>query len=395
MVSFHVPSSRGVSKNAEAIQRQRMQVLSKKLLRQQLRQIVAKQSMQSWLSSGFNQVTAKRNFRSIDEFKTAKKEKQETQKRQDVEEAIQSVEDLEGLANQFNKKNPELNKRMLIALRNSIKNTDSPEEILRKVLEFYPDFTLADEALDFLVESSFGDLSLRMMEAKRILNERFAREVKAGKNIELQAREFSKVGLGSPTALRDMYRDITGNPREPVPLFDELSGKFSFAQMKTVISFLLHSLGADMKSKGPSIARAELQNLINDTRSLQSILGVYRFFGSRMNLINQQFKMNHLSLPIRLNFELLAKQFMSLFSERYITVDKIFQLGKMLGISEELLAQIIIYTQMRDAIRQISPRLYKNQQQKDDLLAAFLEALEELEEELEEDEDEDEDEDEE
>jgi type III secretion protein W len=389
MSSNKVPGAGGVNRASLSVNRQKMQSMAAKMLRQTMRQVASKASMRAWLDTGFNQIATRKNFKTLEEQHTKKRDRTETKRSDEIEEAIESIGTLEEVASRFNKDNPELQKRILIALRNSIKDTDSVEEILKKVLDFYPDYTLADDALDFLLETTHGNLGLRILQAKHQLNTQYEREIVAGRNIGVQAKEFSEEGLGSPTALRDMYRDVTGNPRTPNTLFDELSDKFTYSNMKTVISFLLHSLGADLKSKGPSISRAELHRLVDDTRSLQAILGVYRFFKSRMGLVTSQFRINQLAMPNRLTFELIAKQFMSLLSERYITTDKIFNLGRILGLSEELLAQIILYTQLKDAIRQVSPRLYKNLQQKEDLLTCLLEALEELEEELEEDEDED------
>ncbi len=388
MVDNRIPQMRGISRPSSAVQKQKMQAMAAKMLRQQMRQVASQKSMQSFFDSGFNQVIMRRNFKTLEEQRAKKREKAETQRTQEVEEAVEKVANVDELASRFNSKNEEFESLILIALRNSIKDTDTVEEILQKVLKFYPDPTLAYDALDFLLQTTYGALGLKVLQAKEQFYSQFTREIVAGQNIRTEAKEFSKAGLGTPTSLRDMYRDITGNPRLPVALFDELSDKFTYNNMKTVISFLLHSLGSDLKAKGPSISRGELQRLVDDTRTLQAILGVYRFFLSRMNLISSQFKMNQLTLPQRLNFELIAKQFIFLFSERYITIDKVFQLARLLGISEEVIAQIIIFTQMRDAVRQVSPRLYKNQQQKEDLLSAILEALEELEEEAEEEEEE-------
>jgi type III secretion protein W len=390
MADKNISGPRPVSRQSVAIQKQRMEALAKKMLGQEIRQVATEKSFQSWAESGFN-IVKMRNFKTLEEHK-AKKEKGEAKgETVKTEDGVEAIKNIDGTASRFNSNNPELETRILIALRNSIKDTDSIEDILKKVLDFYPDLTLADEALDFLIQTSHGALGLRILQAKELLNARFEREIKAGKNIASQAKEFSKAGLGTPTSLRNIYRDITGNPRTPVILFDELSDKFTYENMKTVISFLLHSLGADLKAKGPSISRGELHRLVNDTRSLQAILGVFRFFKSRMGLILSQFKMNQLSLPTNLDFETIAKNFVSLLSERYITVDKILKLARLLNLSEEIIAQIIIFTQMRDAVRQISPRLYKNHQQKEDLLTAILEALEELEEEVEEDDDDDDD----
>ena len=120
-------------------------------------------------------------------------------------------------------------------------------------------------------EHSAFNIDIFDSQAKEFLNASFKREIVAGRNINLQAQTFSKEGLGSPTALRDMYRDITGNPRTPHTLFDELTAKFSYDSMRMVIRFLLHSLGADLKSKGPSITRPELMRLMEETQILQAI----------------------------------------------------------------------------------------------------------------------------
>lgn len=190
--------------------------------------------------------------------------------------------------------------------------------------------------------------------------------------------------------LRNLYRDITGNPRESNVLFNELSSKFEYNKMKTLIDFLLHSLGSDLKAKGSSIDHAELHRLISETRKLQSILGIFRFFKSRMALIIAAFARHGLILPSRLNFEALAKLFMKLLQERYPSAEKILQLGIQLGLSDEVIAQIIIFTQMRDGVRGVAPKLFKSEQHRQDVLKSFIDAIEDLDDKIEEEEEGDE-----
>ncbi|MBS0585139.1 MAG: type III secretion system gatekeeper subunit SctW [Verrucomicrobia bacterium] len=289
-------------------------------------------------------------------------------------------------AEEFQDRNPEMEKRALLTLRETIHVNDSPEEILRKVLRSYPDHYLADEALDFLIGTtdSRSKMAANMQLARNLLNERFGREVRAGRNILTEAREFAKQGLGTPGDLRTLYRDVTGNPREAATLFEELTQTFNFDKMKIVLQFMLHSLGSDLKSKGPSIDPVELQRLVSETRTMQAILGVYRFFFERMRLIEGQFLREHIPLPNALTFELLAKQFVKILGERYPSPDKIMRLAAALGISEELLAQIIIFTQYRDALRGVSPRFFKSDRHRQDLLMALIETISELDDLLEE-----------
>jgi len=351
-----------------------------------IRQDAATEELQEWADyAAFNPLAMKQKFEKLEE----KARHQELAKQAERSSEGDS-EKAEKLAKNFNVRNPELNARTLLATLARLNPNDSAEDMLRKVRESYPDHTLADEALDFMIESTSENpaVQTQLKKAKNDFNDLFGREIKAGKNINVQAQEFSKVGLGSPTALRDMYRDIVGNPRDPHTLFDELSTKFAYKQMKQVVDFVLHSLGADLKAKGPSIPRGELSRLFTESRIMQAFLGLYKFFQKRMSLVETLFDQEDLALPGSLNFEVLAKQLMQLVRERYPTPDKVRRLAMKLGISQELAAQIIIFGQYRDALRNISPRLFKSERHRQDMLLALIEALSDLEDELEEEEDE-------
>jgi len=379
MSEINKPSKISQLAKQQATQRIKAQQLSKQ-------QVTSKRALKAYQESGFNQASMRRTFKPLEEQRFGKKYVSKAKAADDEVEIVEAVKNTEEMASRFNKKNQELKEKTLLILRDLIKDEDSVEDILKKVLDFYPDPTLADDALEFLLETSHSELALKIHKAKEFLNTEYKREIIAGRNINLQAQVFSKEGLGTPTNLRDMYRDITGNPRTALTLFDELTSKYTYDNMKSVIRFLLHSLGTDLKSKGPSITRPELSRLIEDAQMLQAILGVYRFFISREGLISSQFDHFGLILPKILNFEMISKLFINLLKERYITSEKISLMAKHLGISEELAAQIIIFSQMRDAIRQTSMKLYKSNKHRQEALDAFIETLEELEEYLEEEE---------
>ncbi len=345
----------------------------------------------SWIDEGtFNPVLMSRRFETLESKRKRTAKEEEAARTEQADDTGMEVQRVEEIGDEFYRRNPELQPRSLALLRSRISKDDTQEEILHKVLEMYPDHSLADEALDYLLQTSKGSLADRVRRAKQELNALYSREIKAGRNIASQAREFSQQGLGSPSGLRNLYREVTGNPRDANTLFSELTSKFNYDKMKTVISFLLHSMGGDLKSKGPSIDRGELHRLLTETRKLQGILGIFRFFQSRMNLIMAAFARQGFQLPMLITFEMLAKQFMKALQERYPSADKILQLAKQLGLSEEELAQVIILTQMRDGVRQVAPNLYRSDQHRQDLLNAFMDAIEELDERIEEEEEEEE-----
>ncbi len=340
-------------------------------------------------TAAFNPLAMARRFETLEtRIRRKEKESERDKAEKSEKESIESVQAAQEISEQYERKNPELNARSLLLLRSRLSSKDTKETLLKKVLDTFPDFSLADEALEYLIETGDAQLIRVAREVKEEINTIYGREIRAGRNIAQQARDFAAQGLGSPTGLRDIYRDITGNPRDALTLFDQLSSTYEYEQMKAVINFVLHSIGADLKAKGPSIARGELHRLFTEARDMQAILGVFRFFSTRMNLISSAFQRGNLTLPTKANFQLLARLFMKYLQERYPASDKALQIAVQLGLIDEEEAQIIILTQMRDAVRQVAPKLYRSNQHRQDVLMSFIEALEELEEEEEEEEEE-------
>lgn len=359
---------------------------SSNLLNLSLTQVSSEQRAEYMQDAMFNRRNIEKKFEPLQDRLRKTGRPEQLHKAQEVPEEISAIDEVTQIAEDYYQRNPELQKKTLMMLRSRLKDDDTSEEMLRKVCETYQDQALADEAIDFLIEAAENrqEMRTKLIKSKEDFNAQFGREIRAGRNIGVQAREFSRLGLGSPTALRDLYREITGNPRDPHKLFDELTKKFEFSKMKNIIDFILHSLGADMKMKGASISRAELQRLFGEARTMQAILGLFRFFFSRMRLVKAQFKKFDLTLPVRLNFEMLAKVLMKLLEERYPSSDRVRKLAVLLGISEEVVAQIIILTQYRDALRHLSPKLFQSERHRQDLLAILIETLSDLEDEWEE-----------
>lgn len=344
----------------------------------------SQEAFTNWQSEAANPFAA--SLKNVEKkAKPAKERVQKTDKTEEKPAQLMPIEQIKSMADQFQRRNPELKSQSLVLLRGQIKAGMSKEEILNALKSIYPDVTLADEALDFLLATADPDMKALLQEIKKEFAEQNKIDITKGRNIATQAREAAERGLGTVTDMRDLYRNITGNPRDSTTLFQELSQKYAFKDLKKVVDFLLHSLGADLKSKGPSIPRGQLHRLITETRSLQAILGVYRFFRTRMGLIEKQFTKEQLALPQQLNFESLSKQFMALAGERYPSGDKVLQTAVRLGIEKWIMAKIIVLSQLRDAVREVAVnQIYRSLQHRDDLYLAILEALEDLEDELEE-----------
>jgi len=285
----------------------------------------------------------------------------------------------------FEHRNPELKAPVLKLLLDKAKECRTKEDLLLLINEFYPDPSLADDALEFLLATTLGELKQLVRQAQASLHKETGREIQAGKNISAEVEQYVSLGLGAPSKLRDIYRDITGNPREPITLFLELGDRFTYKEMRKVLAYLFHALGSDLKSQGPSIPPGLLHRLLSEVRNLQAGLGILRFFKNRMKLIGFLFQRNAIPIPEQLNFETIARQFVVLLQERYPSAEGVLQLAQKLGISADILAKIIIFSQMRDAVREIALyHFYRSLQHRDEIYKAILAALEQLEEELDE-----------
>ena len=84
--------------------------------------------------------------------------------------------------------------------------------------------------------------------------------------------------------------------------------------------------------------------------------------------------------PRQQYFEILAKTYLAIIDEKYLSPDKVLQITKTLNLPS-VKAQSIILTAMRDATRQTSLELYGNTNKKrQDVLSAIMGALKKLEE---------------
>lgn len=360
---------------ARAAQREAKQIVA--------RQVLSEERFEEGVERGFNPAAAEREQGRYNRFRPLESRlKPKVEAEQQIEAVDEKSE--EDLARDFNRRNPELPPDRLRQLRSGLRQRSAAEDILDAVGKSFRDPTLADEALDYLERTTDGELHEQVVRARMLHRQKREREIIAGRNVDTAAKMFHKKGIGSdPTELRDLYRDITGNPRDHNTLFSQLANAYPFDQLQMVVAFLLKGLGYDMKSKGPSIAQAELMRLMTETRNLQSILWVYLFFRSRMDLMRLLYSQFDLTFEEALTFELLAKEYIHFVEERYPSVLKLLKETDKMGLKEDI-EKVIVLQQFRDAVRELSPRLYKSARHRQDLLLIILEALEELEEEEEE-----------
>jgi len=152
------------------------------------------------------------------------------------------------------------------------------------------------------------------------------------------------------------------------------------ATLDKVTDFLLQSLGADLRSGGPSIEPAKLQVLVTQTRALQGVLGVFSFFEKRQALMAGEMGRKSIELPASVTVEALTRSLMELVEDKYPSPIKVIGAAEKLGVPEsDPLGQVLVISQFRDALRGISPKFFAQPKLREDLNAAMIEALDQIE----------------
>lgn len=300
-----------------------------------------------------------------------------------VEEKEETEDNTGQQADQFQKKNPQLKKDALIALRKEIKPGDSKEKILEILDKYYPKASkaaLADEALNFLFATSQDDptLAKTIQEAKTDFIEANSREINAGRKIESQIQSTIKSGSATKETTKDVLNEVMDS-RDPAELFKILSDKNEYKDLDPKINSLLSILGAGTKvTEGPSSGREILTTQMAEIKALQAIKGVYRFFKSRDPLVEKLFDKAGIPVPPQVTFENISKAFMAIASERHPDAHHVQQTAKGLGLENSIFGEIIVFQQMRDGVRQMARNILPDEK-RNNVLMAILTVLEDLE----------------
>ena len=146
----------------------------------QARQVASQDRFEQWSETGtlFNPRQLQKKFEPLkDKLRESPRknntEKSETQKASANSRSTAASQ----IAETYQKQNPELQKNTLLALRSYIKPEDSSEEILEKIQQTYTDESLADEAIDFLIEVSENKkiVQKKLIETKERFNTTYGR----------------------------------------------------------------------------------------------------------------------------------------------------------------------------------------------------------------------------
>ena len=218
-----------------------------------------------------------------------------------------------------------------------------------------------------------GDESLKtliQMARERLMAEKGA-EVKAGINLakEVNARATTPEQMQD---LRDMYRGEVIGFTKPQDCFRSILASRGPEGIKSAIEFLIAGCGADLASSSPSMEAAALGRILTDLQCvqvLQTVLDALTALGMRMD---KQFGEKCL-----LSGEQMTGRVVDLTEQAFVVSSSIAALIGDCGM-KKLLARMDFARELTSLFRKLSPRLFAKEGDRQRLVEAAQEHLDEI-----------------
>jgi len=266
--------------------------------------------------------------------------------------------------------------RTLRSIRSSVSAGQTPDsrDILKALARGSTDPSHQFAMLDILEQAVGEDEELLRQlfrQTKAQLSAARGPEIRAGINLaeEINARATTPEEMRE---LRDMYRSEVVGFTKPQDCFRSLLAMRGADGLKDAIDFLIAGCGTDLKSAAPSLDATALGRILTDLQCvqvLQTVLEALIALGKRMD---RQF-----GEPCRLNGEQLAGRVMDLTEEAFVTAAGIAALIGDCGM-QALLARMDFARELTELFRKLSPRLFSHEGDRQRLVDAAQEHLDEL-----------------
>ena len=226
-----------------------------------------------------------------------------------------------------------------------------------------------------LLEQMLGEDETELRELVRqaktqLMTEKGA-DIKAGINLaeEVNARASTPEEMRE---LRDMYRSEVVGFTKPQDCFRSLLSMRGAEGLKDAIDFLIAGCGADLKSSTPSLEAAALGRILTDLQCvqvLQTVLDALTALGRRMG---KQFGETCL-----MDGEGMTERVLDLTEQPFVAAPAIARLIGDCGM-KALLARMDFARELTSLFRKLSPRLFSREGDRQRLVDAAQEHLDEL-----------------
>ena len=231
-------------------------------------------------------------------------------------------------------------------------------------------FAMLDLLEQMMGEGDAELLSL-VRQAKAQLMSQKGADIKAGINLaeEINARATTPEEMRE---LRDLYRSEVVGFTKPQDCFRSLVAARGAGGLKDAIAFLIAGCGRDLASADPSMEHAALGRILTDLQCvqvLQTVMEKLSQLGARMG---EQF-----GEPCVLDGEQLTGRVVELTEQSFVTAVAIARLVGECGMAK-LLAQMDFTRELTRVFRQLSPRLFAKEGDRQRLVDAAQEHLDTL-----------------
>ena len=250
----------------------------------------------------------------------------------------------------------------------------SPSELVKELSRGSTDPSLQFAMLD-IIEQAFGEgeeeLRALVRQTKAQLYAERGPEIRAGINLaeEVNARATTPEEMQE---LRDMYRGEVIGFTKPQDCFRSLLAARGAEGLKDAIDFLIAGCGTDLKSSTPSLEAAALGRILTDLQCvqvLQTVLEALTALGLRMD---KQFGDKCL-----LNGEQMTGRVMDFTEQSFVAAPGIAAFIGDCGM-KKLLARMDFARELTGLFRKLSTRLFAREGDRQRLVDAAQEHLDEL-----------------
>lgn len=266
--------------------------------------------------------------------------------------------------------------RMMRYLRAAFANGTPPNaaELMRELSRGSTDPSHQFALLD-IMEQACGagedEMLALVRQAKVRLAEAKGPEIRVGINLasEINARATTPEEMGG---LRDMYRSQVVGFTTPQDCFRALLAQRGAEGLKDAINFLIAGCGTDLKAPAPSLDPAVLGRILTDLQCvqvLQTVLESLAALGLRMG---RQF-----GDPCRLSGEQMAGRVLEFTEQPFVASPAVAAFVGECGMAK-LLAQMDFTRELTGLFRKLSPRLFAKEGDRQRLVDAAQEHLDDL-----------------
>ena len=231
-------------------------------------------------------------------------------------------------------------------------------------------FAMLDLMEQMLSEGEVELLALIRQARTQLMAEKGA-DIKAGINLaeEVNARATSPQEM---QGLRDLYRSEVIGFTKVQDCFRSLLAARGAGGLSDAIAFLISGCGKDLASAMPSIEKEALGRILTDLQCVQVLQTVMERLSQLSARMDTQF-----ADPCLLNGEQLTGQVLELTEQAFVSAVAIAQLLGECGM-RKLLAQMDFTRELTRVFRQLSPRLFAKEGDRQRLVDAAQEHLDAL-----------------